>query len=184
VLGLQSIASLPPLLAAFASNSKLAYLGGLRAAISVLSYELVSGLLILLPCLTCHSLNFADLISFQKLNGNFLLFMPTLGALFILVSLVETNRAPFDLAESESELVAGFHVEYSGFLFALFFLAEYSFMAFSANIFCIIFLGATVGTKEILNINYGVIVSFIYFIIILVRAVLPRIRFDQLIFLC
>jgi len=136
-------------------------------------------------CIISKSLNINDIISFQNKNGSFIFYTPTIAVLFIITTLIETNRAPFDLAESESELVAGFHVEYSGFLFAMFFLAEYSFMAFNANFFCIIFLGQLLASTNFkLLIIYGLIVCSLYFIFILIRAVFPRIRFDQLIILC
>jgi NADH-quinone oxidoreductase subunit H len=184
-LAIVALSSLPLLLAGVASRSKLAYFGSLRAIVSVLSYDLIIGLIFLIIGLIVGSFDILAVIEFQSKYGWLIYYIPMIAVIFIILSLVETNRAPFDLAESESELVAGFHVEYSGFLFALFFLAEYSFMLLAANLFVILFLGAWLTPfNNISLVGYMLKVLFINFLFIVIRAVFPRVRIDQLIIFC
>lgn len=181
VLAFISMSSVPILIAGFASGNEYAYLGSFRAICAVLSYELLVSFIIVILCFFVKSYDIFDLVYFQNYSGWFIFYVPQLAVIYYILILIETNRAPFDLAESESELVAGFHVEYSGFLFALFFLTEYSFMLLGGVLFVIFFLGGW-DTGSFLNMVLfyckiiGVCVSFI-----IVRAVFPRVRIDQLI---
>jgi NADH-quinone oxidoreductase subunit H len=127
------------ILAGWASNSRYAFLGSLRSAAQMISYEISLGLIIINVGLVCQSLNLLDIILIQiQDRSNFYILFP-LGIIFLISILAETNRAPFDLPEAEAELVAGYNVEYSSILFAFFFLAEYSNMFLMCTLFVILF---------------------------------------------
>lgn len=172
------------LLAGWASNSKYAFLGGLRSAAQMISYEVSIGL-ILLPIVLCSgSLNITDIIVFQEKTCWFVFPMLPLSIIFFISMLAETNRAPFDLPEAEAELVAGFNVEYSSMTFALFFLGEYSSMLLMSAFYICLFFGGwqspiyVLGSYESFWFSFKVaIVCFLY---VFVRANFPRFRYDQL----
>jgi NADH-quinone oxidoreductase subunit H len=125
----------------WASNSKYAFLGGLRAAAQMISYEISIGL-ILVPLVICSgSLNLTEIVFVQSITGWFCFPLLPLAVIFFISVLAETNRAPFDLPEAEAELVAGFNVEYSSMGFALFFLGEYCSMLLMSGIMVIFFFG-------------------------------------------
>jgi NADH-quinone oxidoreductase subunit H len=128
-------------LAGWSSNSKYAYLGAIRMCAQMVSYEIVMGLSILCVLILSGSLSFIDIVCVQAKTVLFIFPLLPMGLIFFISSVCETNRAPFDLGEGESELSSGFNIEYSGILFALFFLGEYSNIVLICVVFTIFFLG-------------------------------------------
>jgi NADH-quinone oxidoreductase subunit H len=175
------------LFSGWSSNSKYALLGGLRSTAQMVAYEIALGFILLCIVLFTGSVNLIDivLIQYYSMTWFFIPLLP-LALIFSICMLAETNRTPFDLPEAEAELVAGYNVEYSGLLFAFFFLAEYSNMLVLSCLFVILFLGGwTVPTVPISSdfINSALIsikALVIFFFFIWVRATLPRYRYDQL----
>nr|YP_009050426.1 NADH dehydrogenase subunit 1 [Lobocla bifasciata]AIC37421.1 NADH dehydrogenase subunit 1 [Lobocla bifasciata] len=166
------------MVAGWSSNSNYSLLGGLRAVAQTISYE-VSLSLILMSCIIMiMDFNLLKFSYYQSLIWFVFLMMP-LGMCWLVSSLAETNRTPFDFAEGESELVSGFNVEYSSGGFALIFLAEYSSILFMSLMFSLMFLG---GYN--LNLFFYLKMVFISFIFIWVRGTLPRYRYDKLMYLC
>ncbi len=175
------------ILSGWSSNSRYAFFGALRSAAQMVSYEVAIGLILVTVLVCVGSLNFFSIVVFQE----FLFFMIPLFPIFFmfLVSiLAETNRAPFDLPEAESELVSGYNVEYASMGFALFFLAEYSSMILMSSLTTIIFMGGwiSVFSKPFILDPFvmSLKLSFILFFFIWVRASFPRYRIDQLMRLC
>jgi NADH-quinone oxidoreductase subunit H len=180
-------------IAGWASNSKYAFLGGLRSSAQVLSYEIAMGLSLVGVMIMAGSLNLTDIVKAQQESLFGIYAIPQIVAfvVFTLAAVAETNRTPFDLPEAESELVAGYFVEYSGFRFALFFLGEYIAMFIMASLATVCFLGGwTVPwyiTKALPFLTYvpGIVwflikvYAFIFFFY-WIRATLPRYRYDQL----
>lgn len=174
------------LMAGWASNSRYAFLGGLRSAAQMVSYEVSMGFVIVAVLLTTGSLNLTALVEAQRPFWVTLLLFP-MFVIFVISALAETNRAPFDLPEGESELVGGYNVEYSSMTFALFFLGEYMNMILMSGMTTVLFLGGwhpPFGI-EFLSVIPGFIwfalkVSFVLFVFIWTRATLPRFRYDQL----
>lgn len=169
--------------AGWSSNSKYAFLGSLRSAAQLISYEVSIGLL-LLPIAVCsNSFNLIEIVNQQSIGTWFCLpLLPTCIVFFISL-LAETNRAPFDLPEAEAELVAGFNVEYSAMTFALFFLAEYSNMLWLSVIMAICFFGGWLSPISLLpSSSFWLILKtmLVCFMIIKTRANYPRYRYDQL----
>jgi NADH-quinone oxidoreductase subunit H len=168
------------LFAGWASNSKYAVLGGLRSISQMISYEVSISLIILPIILMSGSLNLIDIVYVQFKSVWFILPLLPLGIIFLISILAETNRTPFDLPEAEAELVAGYNVEYSSIIFAMFFLGEYSNILLMSSLFVILFLGGWDGLilnpELIFSIKIGIIVFFFIFI----RANVPRYRYDQL----
>lgn len=169
--------------AGWSSNSKYAFLGSLRSAAQLISYEVFIGLLLLPIAICANSFNLIEIVNQQSLSTWFCLpLLPTCIVFFISL-LAETNRAPFDLPEAEAELVAGFNVEYSAMTFALFFLAEYSNMLWLSVIMAICFFGGWLSPLPFLpSSSLWLIIKsmFVCFLIIKVRANYPRYRYDQL----
>lgn len=128
-------------LAGWASNSRYALLGSLRAAAQMISYEVSLGFILLSVALASQSLNLSDIVVVQQRQGIHLIPLLPLAVIFFICALAETNRAPFDLPEAEAEIVAGYNIEYSSIVFALFFLGEYGNMLLMAALFTILFLG-------------------------------------------
>ena len=172
------------IIAGWSSNSKYAFLGALRSAAQMISYEVSLGLLLLPVILLAGSLNFTDIVMAQAKTGWFVLPLLPCAIMFFISMLAETNRAPFDLPEAEAELVAGYNVEYSSIIFAMFFLGEYTNMLLMATIIVLLFFGGWLPIISILGFMPGVWLSvkviIFCFIYILVRAALPRYRYDQL----
>jgi len=183
VLILLSISSLNVygiILAGWSSHSKYAFLGGLRSAAQMISYEVSLGLTILPVVILSSSLNFVD-ISFAQNKASFIFALTPSFIIFLVSMLAETNRAPFDLPEAEAELVAGYNVEYSAITFAMFFLGEYSNMLLM-SVFCVfLFLGGVGGVSHVF-MPFKILVFCFFFVII--RASVPRFRYDQLMQLC
>lgn len=170
------------LFAGWASNSKYALLGGLRASAQMVSYELAMGFVYLILVFLVGSFNLTDIVLYQR-DIWFATTLFPMAVVFFIAMLAETNRTPFDLPEAEAELVAGYNVEYSGMLFAFFFLGEYSNMLFLSSIFSLVFLGGWLNPLESVvlgSLFFAIKVGALMFCFIWIRATLPRYRYDQL----
>ena len=174
------------IIAGWASNSKYAFLGALRSAAQMVSYEVSIGFVIVTVLLCVGSLNLTEIVRAQQ-NLWFVVPLFPMFVIFFISALAETNRAPFDLPEGESELVAGFFVEYSSMSFALFFLGEYANMILMSALTTILFLGGWYPPLDIAPFNwlpgplwFALKVAAILFCFIWVRATFPRYRYDQL----
>lgn len=186
LLAISSLSVYGVIMSGWSSNSKYALLGALRSSAQMISYEVSLGLLIMPVLALSGSLNLTAIVLAQKELYNCWPFMCSFVMFFICI-LAETNRLPFDLPEAESELVSGYNVEYSALTFALFFLAEYSYMILMSSLLVILFLGGWLPLINfyILNIIPGffwffIKVIFVLFGFVWVRATLPRYRYDQL----
>jgi len=174
------------IMAGWASNSKYAFMGALRSAAQMVSYEVSIGLVIVTVLLCVGSLNLTDIVYAQKSTWFVFPLFP-MFVVFFISALAETNRAPFDLPEDESSLVGGYFTEYSSMLFAMFFLGEYAAMIMMSGMATILFLGGWLAPFNISLLNYipgfvwfSLKTSFILFIFLWVRATFPRFRYDQL----
>jgi NADH-quinone oxidoreductase subunit H len=202
ILSMTSMGVYGVIIAGWASNSKYAFLGCLRSAAQIVSYEIAMGFALVGVLMVAQSLNLVNIVNGQAhgmfngsvLSWNWLPLFP-LFIVYVIAGVAETNRAPFDVAEGESEIVAGFHVEYSGMAFALFFLAEYANMIMISTLTSIMFLGgwlSPLGSKTfdqvpLLNlvaapgIHWLLIkVAFVLFLFLWFRATFPRYRYDQI----
>ena len=180
IFALSSVGVYAILMSGWSSNSKYAFLGALRAAAQMISYEVSIGLIIISTILCAGSLNLTSLVQVQEQTIWFIFPLLPAAFMFFISCLAETNRAPFDLTEGESELVSGFNVEYSSMSFALFFLAEYSHIIFMSFLFALLFLGGWAMPFIHLNIFFFLKSMFIVFMFIWVRSSFPRLRYDQL----
>ena len=174
------------IMAGWASNSRYAFLGALRSAAQMISYEVSIGLIIISVLITSGSLNLTEIVMKQQNMWYVIPHFP-MFIIFFISTLAETNRAPFDLPEAESELVAGYNVEYSSMSFGLFFLGEYGNMILMSSMSTILFLGGWLPPFDISffeNIPgfiwFLLKVTFLLFLFLWVRATLPRYRYDQL----
>lgn len=183
IISISSLGVYGLIMAGWASNSRYAFLGALRSAAQMISYEVSIGLIIINVLITVGSLNLSEIVYAQEdmwfLFPHFPMFL-----IFFISTLAETNRAPFDLPEAEAELVAGYNVEYSSLSFGLFFLGEYGNMILMSSLTTILFLG---GWMPILGLEFipGIIwfllkVCILLFMFLWIRATLPRYRYDQL----
>ncbi|MCA1040275.1 NADH-quinone oxidoreductase subunit NuoH [Bacillus infantis] len=167
----------------WASNNKYALLGGMRAAAQMISYEIPLVMSVLGIVLLTGSLNLNEIVEAQR-GGWFIIWQPVAFIIFIIASVAELNRAPFDLPEAESELVAGFHVEYSGFRWAFFMLAEYVYFFAMASLTTVLFLGGWLPLPFLGFIPgavwFALKFSLVIFLLIWFRVTFPRIRADQL----
>ncbi|MFT8731917.1 MAG: NADH-quinone oxidoreductase subunit NuoH [Acetobacter fabarum] len=186
LLAMSSLGVYGMLIAGWASNSRYAFLGGLRSAAQMVSYEVSIGLVIVSVLLAVGSLNLNDIVLAQR-HIWFCVPMFPMFIVFFISALAETNRAPFDLPEGESELVAGFFVEYSSLAFGLFFLGEYANMILMSSMVSILFLGGWLPPLGIAPLTWvpGPLwlifkILFCLFVFIWVRATFPRYRYDQL----
>lgn len=175
------------IVAGWASNSKYAFLGSLRSAAQMISYEVSLGLLLLPVILLAGSLNFTEIVVAQGNNGWFFFPLFPCAVMFFISMLAETNRAPFDLPEAEAELVAGYNVEYSSIIFAMFFLGEYTNMLFMSAIIVLLFFGGWLPLFAFFSwipfastfwLSFKILIFCFFYI--LARAGLPRFRYDQL----
>jgi NADH-quinone oxidoreductase subunit H len=174
------------IMAGWSSNSRYAFLGGLRSAAQMVSYEVSIGFVIVSVLLCVGSLNLSDIVEAQKTVWYCLPLFP-MFIVFFISGLAETNRSPFDLPEGESELVAGFFVEYSSMTFALFYLGEYANMILMSAMTSILFLGGWLPPFGVAPFTWipGPIwffakIAFVLFCFLWVRATMPRYRYDQL----
>lgn len=168
------------LVSGWASNSKYALLGALRAVAQTISYEVSMALIILIPAVLVMSLNLLNFSSPQSISPAFIFLAPFLIIWFI-TALAETNRAPFDFAEGESELVSGFNVEYRGTVFAFIFIAEYVSILLISFLSAILFWGYFPLISLLLTPIFWIKAAFFAFAFLWARATLPRIRYDLLI---
>lgn len=186
------------LIAGWASNSKYAFFGALRSAAQVISYEIPMGFSLVGVLIAARTMNLEEIV-FRQSGGIWHWFWLPLFPLFLIyciTAVAETNRAPFDVAEGESEIVAGFHVEYSGITFAVFFLAEYANMVLISGIVTVIFLGGWLSPFQgipFLGTLFVWVPGIIWFVLKLslflftyfwIRATFPRYRYDQIMRLC
>jgi NADH-quinone oxidoreductase subunit H len=174
------------IMAGWASNSRYAFLGALRSAAQMVSYEIAIGLIIINVLITAGSLNLSEIVRAQQGLWYFIPHFP-MFAIFVASILAETNRHPFDLPEAEAELVAGYNVEYSAMAFALFFLGEYANMILMSAICAVLFLGGWLPPFDVAPFTWipGPLwlilkICFVLFVFIWARATLPRYRYDQL----
>jgi NADH-quinone oxidoreductase subunit H len=192
ILAITSMGVYGVIIAGWASNSKYAFLGAMRSAAQIVSYEIAMGFALVGVLMAAQSLNLGDIVrsqtgSYGILNWFWLPLFP-LFLTYLISGIAETNRAPFDVAEGESEIVAGFHVEYSGIAFGVFFLAEYMNMILISTLCSIMFLGGwlspfpqalpVLGAPSfgwLLLKAFLVVSSFLWF-----RATFPRYRYDQI----
>lgn len=194
ILAMTSIGVYGVIIAGWASNSKYAFLGALRSAAQIVSYEIAMGFALVGVLMAAGSLNLGEIIAAQQGSVLHWFWLPLLPLfiVYFISGVAETNRAPFDVAEGESEIVAGFHVEYSGMLFAVFFLAEYANMILIAALATIMFLGGWLSPfqgipyiEDLFSWVPGIFwffakVSIFLFFFLWIRATFPRYRYDQI----
>ena len=196
VVAMTSVGVYGIILAGWASNSKYAFLGCLRSAAQIVSYEIAMGFALVGVLMAANSLNLGDIVRGQEGGLGHWYFIPLLPlfVVYLVSGIAETNRHPFDVAEGESEIVAGFHVEYSGIAFAVFFLAEYMNMILVAAMCALMFLGGWLapwpGLNDVTLAGYAPFgdgfvwlalkMTFILFIFLWIRATFPRYRYDQI----
>jgi NADH-quinone oxidoreductase subunit H len=194
IMAITSMGVYGVIVAGWASNSKYAFLGSLRSAAQIVSYEIAMGFALVCVIMVSSSLNLGEIVNSQGkgmfggsvLSWNWLPLFPMFIVYFI-ASVAETNRAPFDVAEGESEIVAGFHVEYSSIAFGIFFLAEYANMILVATLAAIMFLGGWLPPVPVAPFTWipGFFwlllkVGFLLFCFLWFRATFPRYRYDQI----
>jgi NADH-quinone oxidoreductase subunit H len=185
ILAMTSVAVYGVIIAGWASNSKYAFLGSLRSAAQIVSYEIAMGFALVGVLMAAGSLNLGKIVMAQQ-GGFWEWYWIPLFPLFIVYfisAVAETNRAPFDVAEGESEIVAGFHVEYSGMAFAVFFLAEYANIILVCMLAALMFLGGWLSPVPFLPDSFLwllVKVAFLIFLFLWFRATFPRYRYDQI----
>ncbi|PIR39726.1 MAG: NADH-quinone oxidoreductase subunit NuoH [Alphaproteobacteria bacterium CG11_big_fil_rev_8_21_14_0_20_39_49] len=186
LLAISSLGVYGVIIAGWASNSKYAFLGAIRSAAQMVSYEVSIGFAIITVLLIVGSLNLTEIVLYERTLFEDILLFP-MFIIFFISTLAETNRHPFDLPEAEAEIVAGYNVEYSSMTFALFFLGEYANMILMSGITTILFLGGWLPPFGISALQFipGFVwfaakVAFLLFVFIWVRAALPRYRYDQL----
>jgi NADH-quinone oxidoreductase subunit H len=193
ILAITSMGVYGIILSGWASNSKYAFLGAMRSAAQMVSYEIAMGFALITVLMIAGSLNFVEIVNGQNkgmfadmglgfLSWNWLPLLP-MFMVYLISGTAELNRAPFDIAEGESEIVAGFHVEYSGMAFALFFLAEYANMILVAALTSLLFLGGWLSPVGFLPDGIWWMfakMSFVLFLFLWFRATFPRYRYDLL----
>ena len=184
ILGISSLGVYGVIIAGWSSNSKYAFLGALRSAAQMISYEVSIGIILITVLLPVGSLNLTDIVLAQRDVWFIIPFFP-IFLLFFISSVAETNRHPFDLPEAEAELVSGYNVEYSSVGFAFFFIGEYANIIFMSALNAILFLGGWLPPFEFLeflpgSFLFAIKILFFIFLFIFIRAILPRYRYDQL----
>jgi len=194
ILALTSLGVYGVIIAGWASNSKYAFLGAMRSAAPIVAYEIAMGFALVGVLVAAGSLNLGEIVRAQ--SGSFMTWfwlplLPLFGVYFI-SGVAETNRAPFDVAEGESEIVAGFHVEYSGMAFAVFFLAEYANMILISGLAALMFMGGWLSPFQGIPLLEGLFawvpgilwfllkILFFMFLFLWFRATFPRYRYDQI----
>ncbi|WP_374689850.1 NADH-quinone oxidoreductase subunit NuoH [Promineifilum sp.] len=184
ILAITSIGVYGVVLAGWASNSKYAILGGIRASAQMISYELALGIIVLIPIMMANSMDLGQIVEAQRPVW-YIFIQPLAALVFYIASLAELQRAPFDLLEAEQELSAGFNVEYGSMRFGMFFMAEYMKMISLSAIFATFFLGGYRGpfVDQLPWLGFIYIIGKIVLslcLMIWIRATLPRLRYDQL----
>jgi NADH-quinone oxidoreductase subunit H len=178
-LAMSSLGAYSIVLAGWASNSKFALLGGMRAAAQLLSYEIFMGLSLMGVVILAGSFNLGDIVEAQQ--GLWFVIPQLLGfVIFLIAGLAETHRVPFDMPEAEAELVAGYHAEYSGMKFGMFFVGEYAGVTLISAMIVVLFFGGWHGPWLPPLLWFALKTLFFIVLIFLIRATLPRLRFDQL----
>jgi NADH-quinone oxidoreductase subunit H len=191
IMAITSMGVYGVIIAGWASNSKYAFIGAMRSAAQIVSYEIAMGFALVGVLMAAHSLNLVEIVKAQQGGAGFLnwFFIPLfpLFLVYLISGVAETNRSPFDVAEGESEIVAGFHVEYSGMAFAVFFLAEYANIILVSTMCATMFLGGWLPPFNFAPFTWlpGVFwlmfkVVFIVFCFLWFRATFPRYRYDQI----
>ncbi len=194
ILAMTSMGVYGIIIAGWASNSKYAFLGAMRSAAQIVSYEIAMGFALVGVLVAAGSLNLRDIVMAQAGSFFHWFWLPLLPlfVIYFVSGVAETNRAPFDIAEGESEIVAGFHVEYAGMSFALFFLAEYANMILISALAAVMFLGGWLSPFQGIPFLEGIFafvpgivwlllkVSFFLFWFLWLRATFPRYRYDQI----
>ena len=191
ILAVSSLGVYGIIMAGWASNSQYAFLGAIRSSAQMISYEVSMGLVIVTVLLVTGSLNLSEIVEYQREMPFWIhLLLAPMAVVFFISVLAETNRLPFDLPEAESELVAGYNVEYSSMSFALFFLGEYANMILVSAMTVTFFMGGYLPPFGIsfLYLVPGFIwfilkICFLLFVFLWIRATLPRYRYDQLMYL-
>ncbi|MEW5771535.1 MAG: NADH-quinone oxidoreductase subunit NuoH [Pseudomonadota bacterium] len=185
VMAITSMGVYGVVVAGWASNSKYAFLGALRSSAQIVSYEIAMGFALVGVLMAAQSLNLVEIVKAQSGGFWHWYWLPLfpLFLVYLISGVAEINRAPFDVAEGESEIVAGFHVEYSGMAFAVFFLAEYANMILVSGMTSIMFLGGWLSPFPFLPDGMVWILakmSFVLFLFLWFRATFPRYRYDQI----
>jgi NADH-quinone oxidoreductase subunit H len=192
ILAMTSLGVYGIIIAGWASNSKYALLGALRSAAQIVAYEIAMGFALVAVLMTSSSLNLSDIVRAQEGNLFTWFWLPLLPMfiVYVIAGVAETNRAPFDVAEGESEIVAGFHVEYSGMPFSVFFIAEYANMVLICVLSAVMFLGGWLSPFPESWVGGGILASgfhwFVFkvamfmFMFLWLRATFPRYRYDQI----
>ncbi len=195
VMAITSMGVYGVIIAGWASNSKYAFLGAMRSAAQIVSYEIAMGFALVGVLMASQSLNLTDIVQGQSggLHQWYIWPLFPLFVVYLIAGVAETNRAPFDVAEGESEIVAGFHVEYSGMAFAVFFLAEYANMILVSALTTLMFLGGWLSPLPFLAevpllgwlLGDGIVwwllkTGFVLFLFLWFRATFPRYRYDQI----
>ena len=190
ILSISSLNVYGVIVAGWSSNSKYAFLGALRASAQMISYEIIISIIIIPVFFLSSSLNLTDIVNSQT-SGWYLVSLFPVAVIFLIAIIAETNRAPFDLPEAEGELVAGFNIEYGSIIFSFFFLAEYGNILLMSAFYCLLFWGGWLHPFDIFNTE--IFLDIIFFVLkiilisvffILIRSIVPRYRYDQLMFLC
>ncbi|MFO7543078.1 MAG: NADH-quinone oxidoreductase subunit NuoH [Thiobacillus sp.] len=185
VMAITSMGVYGVIIAGWATNSKYAFLGAMRSAAQIVSYEIAMGFALVGVLMAAQSLNLIDIVRGQDggLHQWYIWPLFPLFMVYLIAGVAETNRSPFDVAEGESEIVAGFHVEYSGMAFAVFFLAEYANMILVATLTTLMFLGGWLSPVSFLPdgiIWWMLKTGFVLFLFLWFRATFPRYRYDQI----
>lgn len=194
ILAITSVSVYGVVIAGWASNSRYAFLGAMRSAAQVVSYEIAMGFALVGVLVAAGSLNLGEIVMAQQGGFLYWYWLPLLPlfVIYFISGVAETNRAPFDMAEGESEIVAGFHVEYSGMAFALFFLAEYADMILISMLAALLFMGGWLSPFEgipVLETMFAWVPGIVWlllktamflFIYLWLRATFPRYRYDQI----
>jgi len=179
ILALSSLSVYGVVLGGWASNSKFSLLGGIRGAAQMISYELPMSLSLVPVVMLAHSFSLVDIVEAQS-GYPFILIQPVAFLVFFTSALAEVKRIPFDLPEAENELVAGYHTEYSGMRFGLYFLGEYVTMVVLGALITVFFLGGWRGPLLPSLVWFFLKTGTVVFVLVWLRATLPRLRYDQL----
>ena len=182
LLAMSSLGAYGIVLAGYSSNNKYSMLAALRAAAQLISYELALGLSLVGILMLSGSLSLNAIVNGQANGLWYIILQPIAFVIYLISAIAETNRAPFDLVEAEQELVGGYHTEYTGLRFALFFMAEYINMVTVSAVAATLFLGGWRGPFDLLNGPWWLLAKIILILTLYVvlRATLPRLRYDQL----